>query len=93
MIKDEEVLIESMACGIPIITSDVGGISEHIDNSKGMIIQPKDTDSLVKCMKEMILNSGSYDNLVIRKYAVDNFSNSAVADQFDELYTCAIENL
>ena len=24
------VIIESMACGLPIITTDVGGISEHM---------------------------------------------------------------
>ena len=48
------VLIESMASGLPIITSDVGGIAEHMDDSKGKLINAGDTESLTKSMEHMV---------------------------------------
>jgi len=87
------VLIESMACGLPIITSDVGGIAEHMDASKGKLINAGDTESLTKSMEHMVKNAAEYDANTIREYAIQNFSNKSVADQFNDLYNRAIENL
>ena len=87
------VIIESMACGLPIITTDVGGISEHMDDSKGKMIKSKDSDSLTKSMKFMILNSANYDSKLIRDYAVENFGNDSISRQFNDLYNRAIDNL
>jgi len=87
------VLIESMACGLPIITSDVGGIAEHMDASKGKLINAGDTESLTKSMEHMVKNAADYDANTIREYAIQNFSNKSVADQFNDLYNRAIENL
>lgn len=86
------VLIESMACGLPIITSDVGGIAEHMDDSKGKLINVGDTKSLKNSMEYMIQNAAEYDANTIRDYAINNFSNQSVADQFNDLYNRALEN-
>ena len=86
------VLIESMACGLPIITSDVGGIAEHMDDSKGKLINAGDTKSLKNSMEHMIENADEYDANTIRDYAIKNFSNQSVADQFNDLYNRALEN-
>ena len=40
----------------------------------------------------MIENAAEYDANTIRDYAINNFSNQTVADQFNDLYNRALEN-
>jgi len=51
------VLIEAMSRGIPVIGSNIGGISEVIDDGKsGFHIPPGDPISLAKAINELLLN-------------------------------------
>ena len=50
-------MLEAMACGKPVIVSDVGGISEVVrDKENGLLIEPKDVDSLVKAINFLLDN-------------------------------------
>ena len=40
------VLIEALACGKPVIGSDVGGISEIINDDVGLLVNPNDISSI-----------------------------------------------
>ena len=80
------VLIESMSTGTPIITSNVGGISEIFDDSKGIMIDAGDQIQLVEAMNNMVENASNYNPQKIRKFAVDNFSQETISNQFDEIY-------
>lgn len=83
------VISEAWMCGIPIIATNVGGISEHIFPFNGKIIEPRDEESLYIAMLNMIANKKSFDSIKIRNYAISQFSEQAVADQLDELYNHA----
>lgn len=48
------VLIEALACGKPVIGSDVGGISEIINDDVGLLVNPKDVSSISKSVDEII---------------------------------------
>jgi len=39
------VLLEAMACGLPIVTTDVGGVREFVDRAGGQIVPPRDADA------------------------------------------------
>ncbi len=49
------VLLESLACGVPVIASNVGGCPEVVkDGHSGVLIEPKNVESLSKGIEMMI---------------------------------------
>ncbi len=49
-----QVLIEAMACGLPVIATKVGGASEVIENNvNGILIEPDDPDAITASVLEL----------------------------------------
>lgn len=48
------VLIEALACGKPVIGSDVGGIGEIITDDVGLLVNPKKISSIAKAIDKLI---------------------------------------
>jgi glycosyltransferase involved in cell wall biosynthesis len=80
------VIVEALACGLPVISTRVGGISEHINPERGILVDRGDEDALAKAIDSMSSNIDQYDKEALRKYAVERFSNEAVATAFVGLY-------
>ncbi len=80
------VIIESLACGLPVISTSVGGVPDHITEDFGILIPPKDENALCKAMETMMDNWMKYNSEKMRRYAVDNFSYEAVGEKFNEIY-------
>ncbi|MDZ7776941.1 MAG: glycosyltransferase [Bacteroidales bacterium] len=86
------VILEAFACGIPVISSEVGGIAEHLAPARGILIPSGDKQALVAAMETMAATSHTYNHQDIRQYAEEHFSMPVIAAQFDKLYTEATEN-
>jgi glycosyltransferase involved in cell wall biosynthesis len=82
------VISEAFACGIPVISTNVGGIGENVFNWNGILIEKGDKAALEKAINDMIDNS-SFDKAKIREFAVDRFGNEAVTRKLKELYSFA----
>ena len=51
------VLLEAMQYGLPIVTTDEGGIPDMVeDRVNGLICDKKNADSLAKCLEELIID-------------------------------------
>ena len=50
------VLIEALACGKPVIGSDVGGISEIITNDVGLLVYPKCVPSITDAIDKLVID-------------------------------------
>ena len=80
------VLLEALCCGLPVISTDVGGISEVINEANGILIESENEAQLVNAMKKMILNYDSYDKINIAKKAASEFSYNSIGKKIAEIY-------
>lgn len=86
------VIVEALACGVPVLSTDVGGISEHISKEFGMLINPRREDELLNALNYMLDNSDKYNKAVLRSYAVETFSKEVIAKQLYNIYSTVAKN-
>ena len=84
------VIVEAMACGLGIISSRVGGISEHITTERGILVEPANESQLYSAISSVCENPHQFNRAEQRNYAVNHFSQQAIAQQFDRIYREAI---
>ncbi|NQY66164.1 MAG: glycosyltransferase [Flavobacteriales bacterium] len=80
------VVLESIACGVPVISSDVGGTREHLSSEFGELVSPLDEEALLNKIKFMIENYSKYDPKALHHYAQLHFSKENVGKQFMRVY-------
>jgi glycosyltransferase involved in cell wall biosynthesis len=89
------VIWEAMANGVPIVSSDVGGVKEILESAHcGVVYDKDDVPTAVNILKNLInkpdkLKAMGYNGKVAikEKYTLQNFSNT-----IDDFYTKLIEN-
>jgi glycosyltransferase involved in cell wall biosynthesis len=58
------VVMQAGAMGLPCIVSDINGCNEIITpNENGLLVIPKDVNSLFRAMRDIIVNNSLYDQL------------------------------
>lgn len=85
------VILESYACGVPVISTDVGGIREHMNADLGILLDSEDEESFYNILNKMLDNYKNYDAKKIREYAVNHFSNEVIGKQIYEVYTSVLK--
>lgn len=61
------VVLEAMACGKSVVSTDVGGVAEVLPDFAGTIIQPRDADALAKALDDNL--SRAWDHVRIADHA------------------------
>ncbi len=84
------VVYEGLASGVPVIATKTADIPLHIDEKKGMLVDPGSVDGLYKCMKHCIEHRPVYHAAHLRSYAIQHFSREAVSRQLKALYQEAL---
>ncbi len=83
------VLLEAMACGVPVIGSDVGGISDIIENKEnGLLVEEKLIGNLSKSISLLIIDNELRNNLTINGQIMikTKFSWKKISNQYVNVY-------
>ena len=58
------VILEALACGVPVVASCVGGVAEVIDNDElGLLVEPGDPVALAEALASALDRSWDRDRL------------------------------
>ena len=83
------VLMEAMSCALPVIATDVGGISEIVnDQESGLLVAPENPYLLARAIEGICnrADGGSALGKKARQIIIENYSLEATAESYAELY-------
>lgn len=81
------VILESYACGKPVIATKVGGAAEFIVDGLGVGVEKNNTNELYNTLEKICKDGYSFkEEAQIREFAVNGYSREAIARQFTDIY-------
>jgi N-acetyl-alpha-D-glucosaminyl L-malate synthase BshA len=81
--------LEAMSCGVPVISSSIGGLPEVIIHSKtGYISELGDVDRMARYAIELLTNEKKYESFssASRERAVTEFDSKKIVPMYEQLY-------
>lgn len=82
-------IMEAMACGVPVVAFNVGGIPDLIDDGvNGILVELKSSEDLAKAIEKILLNENLSKKFSIaaRQKILNDFDQKIVAAKYYELY-------
>ncbi len=86
------VLLESMACGTPVVASRVGGIPQVVTDEIGVLVPPADSTALAEAIIGILSDSHRWIEMssCARERAVRHYSWDLIANLYIALYESLI---
>ena len=85
-------VLESMACGVPVVGFSVGGIPEQVTEDYGILVKPKDTEALAEAVEKLLnddeLRKKFSENC--RKRVLQNYTIEKFTDNYIKVYNNAL---
>jgi glycosyltransferase involved in cell wall biosynthesis len=82
-------VLESMACGTPVVGFDVGGISDMVRSGKtGQLVPVGDAVALGQAMTELLHAPGTRKQMGVesRRVALEEYTHTLLAERHTALY-------
>ena len=81
-------IIEAMSCGLPIISTAVGGCKELVDASNGFIISRHDINGVTDALTKLIINTKMREQMGRASYdkVISEFSLEKMLAETEQIY-------
>ncbi len=87
------VIIEALCCGLPVISTDTGGIKEVINNSNGILVNMEDEKALLAAMIQVYKHKAEINRSIISEKAISEFSYDVIGKKIVSAYEKVITNM
>lgn len=84
------VIIEALACGLPVLATRVGGIPDIIHGYNGILIESENEQMAAAELKKIQEQGYTFDKEIIRNRIIEKYSYETVGQQFFNLYQAAL---
>jgi glycosyltransferase involved in cell wall biosynthesis len=83
------VMLESMAAGVPVVATAVGGNSELGGGGRALLVSPNDDDALAAGLESVLADEKLRLGMAheAQRFAQENFSVERIREQYSELYS------
>ena len=85
------IVLEALCCGLPVISSRVGGLAEVINDSNGLLVEKENIAELVKAMQQMIKGYQHYNRPAIAAAASALYNYEAVGNAIANAYSSVLK--
>ena len=86
------VIAEAMSCGIPVITSKCGGITNTLPDYAGIKVESKNENQLCEAIERLSKNKSQYKVENIQQFIVNNFSSAIINKRLTEVYQSVLKS-
>jgi teichuronic acid biosynthesis glycosyltransferase TuaC len=80
------VLVESLACGTPVVATRCGGPEDIVDDQVGVLVAPEDPEALARGIEQVIDQRDRYDPALLRRRALERFGIEVVGRRLRDVY-------
>ena len=80
------VLVEALACGLPIVSTRCGGPTELVQQGLGQLVEVGDAQDLARGIKQVLDHYSEYDPHTIRRRAEEQYDYRAIAARIHQVY-------
>jgi glycosyltransferase involved in cell wall biosynthesis len=81
------VLVEAMACGLPVIATNTGIAPEIVDEKTGKLVYEFTPQNFMEAMNQIAKTITQYDGLTIRNKVVNRFNETSIGQSLKAIYT------
>lgn len=89
------VILEALSCAVPVVATDVGGVSEVLSDQMGILVDAMDFDGLVGAVRRLIVSPELRRTLGTngQKYVAANHSLTYLGGRLTEIYNSLLPKL
>lgn len=80
------VILEALCCGLPVVSSNVGGIPEIINEQNGILVNSEDVGALSDAMIKMMEHYSSFDRIAISQAATRLYQYQKIGADYKRIY-------
>jgi len=87
------VMLESMAAGVPVVATAVGGNSELGGDRRALLVSPNDEEALAAGLERVLADEELRRGMShrARQFALENFGVERIREQYCELYSDVLD--
>ena len=80
-------MVEANACGIPVISSKVGGVSEFVCESSGILVEKDNVEELYLAMEKILLQKTSFESPEnLHRNIKEKYSPEIIGEAISKIY-------